>query len=141
MNKRRTRCLILVLTTVLCGLVWRLAPLHLPQFWFKYGGSALYAVMIYWMVAAAAPRARTVVVGLVAMFIVTAIECIKLVHAPAFDAFRLTLAGKLIFGRYFSVYDLVAYAVGIVVAVISDSAASSRSSMDGGAPGPFASSR
>jgi Protein of unknown function (DUF2809) len=124
MNTLRFRRLALALATILCGLIWRLAPLHLPPFFYKYGGSALYAIMIFWLVAAAAPKARRITTALWAMALVTAIECIKLVHTPALDAFRLTLAGKLILGRYFSGYDLIAYAVGILVIAIAASAAS-----------------
>ena len=83
MNGLRLRYLALAALTILCGLIWRLAPLHLPPFGYKYGGSALYAIMIFWLAAAAAPRARKLFVALSAMAAVTAIECIKLMETPA----------------------------------------------------------
>ena len=92
--------------------------------------------MMYWLAAAANPRARILAVASSALAAVTAIELVKLVHQPVLDAFRLTLAGRLILGRYFSGYDLIAYAVAVVVPAMADSAASSSSSIDGGAPKP-----
>ena len=42
--------------TIVAGLVWRLAPIGLPPFLYKYGGSVLWAVMVYWLVAFAFPQ-------------------------------------------------------------------------------------
>ena len=39
----------------------------------------------------------------------TAVEFAKLYHSPALDAFRLTLPGILLLGRFFSVWDMLAY--------------------------------
>jgi hypothetical protein len=112
--------LIFAVASILCGLIWRLAPLHLPPFLFKYGGSALYAVMIYWLLAALWPRMQIPKLALAAIITVSAIEAIKLVHQPQLDAFRMTLAGKLLLGRFFSFSDLLAYALAIVVLATLD---------------------
>ena len=48
------------------------------------------------------------------------VECSRLVHAPWLDAFRLTTAGALLLGRIFSLWNLVAYAVGIALGVWID---------------------
>ena len=47
-----TRSLMLALVTIAVGLIVRFAPLGLPQFVTKYGGSMLWALMIYWIVSA-----------------------------------------------------------------------------------------
>ena len=44
-----TTSLALILATVVAGLVLRLVPLGLPQAMTKYGGSMLWALMIYWI--------------------------------------------------------------------------------------------
>jgi hypothetical protein len=44
--------------------------------------------------------------------------------APGIDAFRVTLAGKLLLGRFFSAWDIVAYWVAIAVAAALDRATS-----------------
>jgi hypothetical protein len=112
--------LALFLATVMAGLAVRMAPLGLPAVVVKYGGSMLWAVMIYWIVSAALARWRLPVVGLIAVAIATAVEFFKLYHSPAMDAFRLTLPGMILLGRYFSVRDIGAYWVAIGLAAWLD---------------------
>ena len=112
--------LALFLVTVMAGLAVRMAPLGLPVVVVKYGGSMLWAVMIYWVVSTALARWRLPVVGLIAGAIATAVEFFKLYHSPGLDAFRLTLTGMIVLGRYFSVRDIVAYWVAIGLAVWVD---------------------
>ena len=54
---------VLMLMTVVAGLVWRMAPLGLSPFWFKYGGSALWAMALYWLIAACLPQVERGGVG------------------------------------------------------------------------------
>jgi hypothetical protein len=115
-----TSSLAIFLVTVMAGLAVRMAPLGLPAVVVKYGGSMLWAVMIYWIVSTAMARWRLPVVGLVAGAIATAVEFFKLYHSPGMDAFRLTLPGMILLGRYFSVRDIVAYWVAIGVAAWID---------------------
>ena len=121
MARRRTLRLAFAIVTIIAGLACRFAPLHLPWQVSKYGGSALYAILLYWLFAAALPHARTLTVALAATLTVTAIEFFKLVHTPALDAFRLTLPGKLLLGRIFSLRDLLAYFLAIAAIAITDS--------------------
>jgi hypothetical protein len=102
------------------GLVWRLAPLGLPAFAFKYGGSILWAAMVYCFARAASPSSLVRTASLIAMLIAVAVECVKLLHEPWLDDFRATLFGALILGRIFSLWDIVAYGVGIVSAATAD---------------------
>lgn len=101
-----------------CGLAWRLAPLGLPPFWLKYGGSVLWGAMVLLIVGAVRPQAASTraVAGL-ALLVSLASELLRLVHAPALDAFRLTLPGALLLGRVFSAWNILAYAVGIAAAM------------------------
>jgi hypothetical protein len=48
------------------------------------------------------------------------VELFRLVHFPSLDAFRLTLPGALLLGRIFSVWNMVAYGVGIALGVSFD---------------------
>jgi hypothetical protein len=121
---RRLICLALAILTTVAGLIWRLAPLGLMPTLYKYGGSVLWAVMVYLFVAALLPGWRASRVTLLACAISAAVECFRLYHAPALDAFRLTLAGRLLLGRYFSVADIVAYWLAIGFASVVDSNAS-----------------
>ena len=112
--------LALFLATVMAGLAVRMAPLGLPTVVVKYGGSMLWAVMIYWIVSAALARWRLPVVALISGAIATGVEFFKLYHSPGMDAFRLTLPGMILLGRFFSVRDIVAYWVAIGVAAWVD---------------------
>jgi len=112
--------LALFLVTVMAGLAVRMAPLGLPAVVVKYGGSMLWAVMIYWVVSAALARWRLPVVAMISGVIATAVEFFKLYHSPGMDAFRLTLPGMILLGRTFSVRDIVAYWVAIGAAACVD---------------------
>jgi len=118
--KRRTRAIALTLLTTACGVVWRLGHIPLPFVAYKYGGSMLWAVAIYCLVVATFPRWSITRVGVASAFLAACIECFKLYHSPAMDAFRSTLAGKLILGRVFSWKDIAAYALAIGVAALID---------------------
>jgi hypothetical protein len=101
-----------------CGLVWRLAPLGLPPFWLKYGGSVLWGAMVLLIVGAFQRRARPACITPFAVAMVAlAAELFRLFHAPALDAFRLTLPGALLLGRVFSPWNILAYWVGIAAAL------------------------
>ena len=112
--RRRIVCGVLALVTIVCGLVWRLAPLGLPAVFVKYGGSALWAVMVYWLVAFVLPRKTPRSLGFLAAVVAVGVECLKLYHSPGLDAFRHTLAGKLLLGRVFSLQDIAVYWLAIV---------------------------
>lgn len=53
----------LVLVTLASGLLTRLGPLDLPRFVVKYGGSVLWALMIYWIVSLPLQRWSVVTAG------------------------------------------------------------------------------
>ena len=118
--KRRVTYAVLLLITVVAGLVWRMVPLGLSPFWFKYGGSALWAMAVYWLIAACLPRLSAVGLSCVAGVVAAVVEFSRLWHVAAVDAFRLTLAGRLLLGRFFSLKNIVAYWIAIVLAGLLD---------------------
>jgi hypothetical protein len=101
-------------------LLVRFAPLGLPWVVTKYGGSALWALLIYWLVSALLPTSRLTTGALVAAAIAAAVEFGKLLRAPNLDAFRHTIPGILLLGRVFSVTDLLVYGLAIVGGVVLD---------------------
>jgi len=119
---RRLTALALMLATTLAGLLWRLAPLHLPWFLYKYGGSMLWAAALYWLLAAILPGRKPHALALLAALAAAAVEFSRLLHTPAFDAFRLTLAGKLLLGRFFSLKNIAAYWLAIALTATLDHA-------------------
>lgn len=112
--------MLLIAATIAAGLGIRFGHLGLPPVIVKFGGSALWAVMIYWIVATLLPSARwsrwVVWSGVTA----TAVELIKLYHVRWLDSFRITLPGALLLGRYFSAWDIVVYWAAIVLVASMD---------------------
>ena len=112
--------LALMTVTMITGLVIRFVHIGLPSAVVKYGGSMLWALMIYWIVSTLLPSVRLCSVALLTACIATAVEFFKLYHAPALDSFRLTIPGILLLGRIFSAWDILAYWIAIVAGVFLD---------------------
>ena len=112
----------LCLSIVVCGLALRGFGfgLGLPAFIVKYGGSMLWTTMVFFLVAIAAPARSRSSVALVSAAIAICVELFRLVHTPWLDAFRLTMAGALLLGRIFSLWNLLAYGVGIGLGMLLD---------------------
>ena len=109
----------LALAVIAIGLALRLIPAGLPVWLVKWGGSVLWAAMVYLLLAASLPRRGPVVIGTIAGVVAAVVELSRLYHSPGLDAFRLTRAGALLLGRVFSWWHFVAYgaAIGLVAAV------------------------
>ena len=90
--------------------------LGLPAAIVKYGGSVLWGTMVFFLITIAAPRLSRRNVALISALIAICVELFRLVHEAWLDEFRLTLAGALLLGRIFSIRDILAYGVGIVLA-------------------------
>ena len=118
--RRRAVCGLYLAMTLPLGLLWRLAPLHLPPFAYKYGGSALWAIAVYWLVALLKPGWRAEQLALTACCLALAVELFKLVRSPLLDTFRDTLAGKLLIGRYFTPGAIAAYWMAIGAVAVLD---------------------
>ncbi len=114
------------MATVITGLVLRLVPLGIPYSITKYGGSALWAVMVYLLMAAGMPRVRPAHLAAVVVAFAWAVELSRLFHSPGMDAFRLTLAGALLLGRVFSWWHLLIYGLAIGLTAIADDVMSGR---------------
>jgi uncharacterized protein DUF2809 len=112
----------LCLSIIIAGLVLRGFGFRvgLPAFVVKYGGSLLWGTMVFFLVAVAIPGWSRRTVALIALAIAVGVELFRLVHAPWLDAFRLTTAGALLLGRIFSLWNIVAYAAGILLGVALD---------------------
>ena len=112
----------LALIVIACGLSlrWYGFPLGLPAFVVKYGGSLLWATMVFLLIGVLLPRLTGGQLAAIAMLIAAAVEFSRMVHTPWLDAFRLSTAGALLLGRIFSLWNLAAYAVGVAFGVWID---------------------
>ena len=111
---------VLILATMVTGLAIRFTRFGMPYVIVKYGGSMLWALMIYWIVSALLPSLRLPLVASISATLTTAVELFKLHHSPALDAFRLTIPGMLLLGRFFSIWDVLAYWIAILIGVLID---------------------
>jgi predicted membrane protein len=93
---------------------------HLPFTVVKYGGSILWGSMVYLLLASMRVTAKHRKIAGTAALIAMCVEFFRLVHMPWLDAFRLTTAGALLLGRVFSLWNILAYAVGIAAALALD---------------------
>jgi len=110
----------LMCITVVAGMTVRFVPLGLPACIVKYGGSMLWALMIYWVATAVLGARPIIAVALLSGVVCTGVEFLKLYHAPTLDVFRLTVPGMLLLGRFFSAWDIVAYWVAIAFGAFAD---------------------
>jgi Protein of unknown function (DUF2809) len=133
--RRSLSTLVLLLLTIPIGLAVRLLPLHLPWFLYKYLGSLLWAIALYWFLVTLLPKHRPKTIATLAIIIATLLELSRLVPIAPIDAFRLTFAGKILLGRYFSLKNLAAYILAIALAATLDLYLTARHRQN---PGPSA---
>lgn len=124
-SKKARFCLWATALTIGAGLVLRRYgyALSLPFPIVKYGGSILWGSMVYFIVASASFKFRDRFSIALAFAIAVLVEFFRLYHTPWLDTFRMTTAGALLIGRVFSVWNIAAYACGIIVAFLVKTAA------------------
>jgi len=122
MNRRRAIYIVLALVTIAVGLLVHSQATALRPAVRDATGDALWAAMVTWWVSALAPAARPAVRAAASYALCVGVEVSQLYHAPALDAVRATLAGRLVLGSDFDARDLAAYAVGVASAVLLDMA-------------------
>lgn len=127
-RSRRGALILAFALTIACGLALRRFGYEagLSFTVVKYGGSILWGTMVYWLLASIFVGVRRDGIALAALILAAGVELFRLWHTPAMDAFRLTTAGALLLGRVFSPWNILAYAAGIVAALILDWALSVR---------------
>lgn len=131
---QRMRRLGIALAIIACGVALRLGgyEIGLPFFLVKYGGSTLWGGMVFFLLAALLPHQPLGRLAILSVLAAALIEFSRLYHTPWLDEFRLTLAGALLLGRIFSWWNIVAYAVGIVIAALLENRHLARASRQPG---------
>ena len=112
--------LAILIITIPIGLAVRLLPLHLPWFLYKYLGSVLWAAALYWFLATPLPKLHPLGLATLAIAIATTLELTRLIPIAPLDAFRLTLPGRILLGRYFSLKNIAAYILAITLTAAFD---------------------
>ena len=118
--RRSLATLAITLVTIPIGIAWRMLPLGLPWFFYKYGCSFLWAVALYWFIATLLPKLYPLALATISALIALIVEFSRLVPQSTIDAFRLTLPGQLILGRFFSFRNIAAYLLAITISALFD---------------------
>lgn len=108
----------MALGTIAVGLAvhWRATALSLAVR--DVLGDALWAMMVAWWIGALAPEMRPGSRAGLALALCWAVEFSQLYHTPVVDAWRGTTMGHLVLGSGFDPRDLVAYAIGVLTALM-----------------------
>lgn len=102
-----------VILTMAAGLASRRWPGLLPAALGKYPGDALWAQMVYWLVAFAIPAGSVRRVTVAALALAYLDEFSQLYQAAWINDIRATTMGHLVLGSTFAWADLLAYTIGI----------------------------
>ena len=105
---------------IVAGVALRFAPLDMPDLVVRYGGSFLWAFMVYFLIAAVLANRRPLELALFAGVLESLVEFSRLYHTPGLDAFRLTLAGALLLGRVFNAWHFLVYWSAVAIAALLD---------------------
>lgn len=108
----------LALSTIVLGLLLQLARRALPAVAGDALGDALWAIMIYWIVAGIRPTLARFRRAIIALLGCWSVEVSQLYHAAWIDGVRRTTLGRLVLGTDFDARDIVAYAVGVAIALM-----------------------
>ena len=110
----------LLIGTVLLGLSTRRYPDAFPDVIARFGGDALWATAVFWIIALMRRRSATLGIGVSALAIAFVVEMSQLYRAPWIEAVRATGPGALALGHGFLWSDLLSYAVGVLLVVATD---------------------
>jgi hypothetical protein len=92
----------------------------IPALYIAYGGVAIWAAALYFLLALLLPSRPQKQLLIVAAVVCGLVELSKLVHTPALDILRLTQFGGALLGRHFNSWNFAACAVGLMVALALD---------------------
>ncbi len=110
-TKARLIYTFLFLITIGIGLISR--EIAIIPLWI---GDALWAVMIFWLMALLFPSFQVIRLMLVSLAICYVVEISQLYQAEWINELRRTLPGRLILGQGFLWSDLWAYTIGVFTA-------------------------
>src|SRR5262245_1971424 len=116
----RSRYVALAVATIFVGLAVHLRGGTLLPAARDVLGDALWAMMVMWVISAIVPKVALPWRAAAAATVCLVVEFSQLLHHPTLDAIRQTSAGHLVLGNSFDARDLVAYAAGVIAAMLFD---------------------
>ncbi|MFH8443119.1 DUF2809 domain-containing protein [Streptomyces sp. NPDC018026] len=116
-DPRRTRSAAAVSAALIVGAGLALRALAAGEV-AKYGGDALYTLLLFALVFVAAPRTAPVKAAALALAVSWGVEFLQLSDVPAYLA-RESTAARLVLGSTFNAPDLFWYAVGAAAGLLA----------------------
>jgi hypothetical protein len=120
MKNKRIIFLIVSFVTICTGLFVRLKKQWFPDVVNLYLGDILYAFMMFYIVSFFAVSKNRNTSAVIALAICFCIEASQLYHADWINTVRQTIPGKLVLGAGFLWSDILAYSIGVFLALIVD---------------------
>ncbi len=114
--RQRVVYILIALAVIAMGIASRKFGSELPAFIATYAGDTLWAMVVFLMHSAAAPRLPVWMRAGLALLAAFCVEISQLYHAPWIDSIRNTTPGSLVLGHGFLWSDLVCYTAGIAIA-------------------------
>lgn len=105
---------VLMFAVMALGLLWRSHLVNLPPPVAKYGGDALWALLVFLGLGCCFPKSPTWRLACAALGFAWSVEFSQLYHAAWIDAVRATRIGALVLGSTFNLPDLPAYLLGVM---------------------------
>ena len=102
-------------SVIATGLLWRSSLFSLPAPLSKYGGDALWSLMVFFGIGLLFPRLSTMATAASALIFSFMVETSQLYHAPWIDVIRSTRLGALVLGSVFNWPDFPAYTLGVLI--------------------------
>ena len=120
--RRRSRLVCAAVCVALFGL--GLASRHFPNpvsdLFGKYPGDTMWAMLAFFGLGLLMPRRSTLTLAGATLAVSLAVELLKFYHAPWMVALRASTFGYLVLGHIFSVENLIAYTIGVALAVAAE---------------------
>lgn len=113
MQRNRYLYTLWIVLTLAAGLASRRYAAYLPHWVYLYMGDALWALLVFWVIAWCCKQKSTIWVTVAALLFAYSIEVSQLYQAPWLNAIRDTTLGSLVLGHGFLYTDLVMYTLGI----------------------------
>lgn len=118
MKRSRLWLVVGFIAVIALGLASRKFPWLFPAFFGKYPGDSLWALMVFLGWAWCKPSTSTRNITALAFATSCLVEFSQLYQAPWLNSIRSTTLGHLVLGSTFSWFDIVAYAVGVLVGAL-----------------------
>ncbi len=118
MSRKWWLYLIWLVLSMAAGLLWRSRLVPLTPFLFKYGGDAIWAMMVFFGFGILFPKVTTFRLAMISLGFAWGIEFLQLYQAPWIEAIRSYRLGHLVLGSTFNWPDLPSYALGVALGAV-----------------------